>query len=154
MPMEINLTLCLPRDEMSIPVVRHICDYAMGEVGVDRTCRADILLALTEACTNVTAHSTTENEYEVAIHIDDKRCEIRVVDSGKGFDVDLAEHEAAPPDAESGRGIALMQALVDRIAFESKPENGTIVHLEKVLSYDETNPVRVALAAAGARSRA
>ena len=149
MPMEINLTLCLPRDELSIPVVRHICDYAMGEVGVDGTCRADILLALTEACSNVTAHSTTENEYEVIIRIDAELCAIRVIDSGTGFDVDLINLEAAEPDAESGRGISLMHALVDRIAFESKPEDGTVVRLEKSLVYDETNPVRMALVAPG-----
>jgi len=154
MPMEINLTLCLPRDEMSIPLVRHICDYAMEEVGVADLCRADVLLALTEACSNVTAHSTTENEYEVTICIGQERCEIRVVDRGKGFDIDLIELGRAEPEAESGRGITLMHALVDRIAFESKPQDGTVVHLEKALVYDETNPVRMALAAAGARTEA
>lgn len=87
MSLEVNLTLCLPTDELSVPVVRHICSYALTEVGVREQCLSDISLALTEACTNVLDHVQEGGEaYEVIISIDDKRCAIRVKDAGKGFD--------------------------------------------------------------------
>lgn len=147
MHVEINLTLCLPRDVLSVPVARHICGHALREVGVHETCSGDIELALTEACTNVLDHSTADDEYEVVISINDDTCVIRVRDTGRGFD--YASLEGSPIDlaAESGRGIRLMNALVDRVKFSSVPEAGTIVHLEKQLRFDEDSPVRRRLAA-------
>ena len=144
MSMELNLSLCLPTDELSVPVVRHICSYALDEVGVDKTCSSDISIALTEACTNVLDHATQDGEaYEVHIAIDDERCTIRVKDAGIGFDVEAREGAPrASGDAESGRGLDLIRALVDRVKFISKPEEGVIVHLEKELEFDDDHPVR------------
>ena len=145
MPLELNLSLCLPTDELSVPVVRHICSYALSEVGVHETCQSDISIALTEACTNVLDHATQDGEaYEVHISIDDDRCTIRVKDAGIGFDVDAREGSRDQDDAtaESGRGLDLIRALVDRVKFISKPEEGVIVHLEKELEFDDEHPVR------------
>lgn len=149
MPLELNLSLCLPTDELSVPVVRHICTYALSEVGVDESCQSDISIALTEACTNVLDHATQDGEaYEVDITIDDERCTIRVKDAGIGFDVDArAQDPKADVTAESGRGLDLIRALVDRVKFISKPEEGVIVHLEKQLEFDDDHPVRKSLLA-------
>src|SRR5687768_7805259 len=110
MPLELNLALCLPTDELSVPVVRHICSYALEEVGVHPTCQSDISIALTEACTNVLDHATQDGEaYEVHITIDGERCTIRVKDAGVGFDVEARESTPkAGADAESGRGLDLI----------------------------------------------
>ncbi len=147
MHVEINLSLCLPRDELSVPVVRHICAYALNEVGVERHCIDDIQLALTEACTNVLDHSGEGDEYEVNIGVTDDVCILRVKDTGRGFDYSTLGDEPGDPSEESGRGIHMMNALVDRVKFVSKPEAGMIVHLEKELRFDEDSPVRRRLAA-------
>src|SRR5438309_1235153 len=119
---EINLVLALPRDELSIPIARHICRDAMTRVGVVDECKGDIEVALTEACTNVLLHSGPGDDYEVRLQLDDELCTIRVVDAGRGFD---ASAVAADPgeSAESGRGVLLMRALVDRVLFTSRPED-------------------------------
>ena len=131
---EIHLKLCLPRDELSIPVARHICRNSLAEVGVQRDCSGDIEVALTEACTNVLDHSGDGDEYEIQLGIEDDLCTIRVVDTGRGFDSESLQ--GLPDDsAEGGRGLVLMRALVDRALFTSRPEAGTIVHLEKDLSF-------------------
>ena len=156
MSLEVNLTLCLPTDELSVPVVRHICSYSLEEVGVRPECLSDISLALTEACTNVLDHVTDAGEaYEVRISIDDERCIIRVKDAGAGFDFAArANGPRVDGDAESGRGIELMRELVDRVRFTLVPEDGMIVHLEKELEFDEGHPVRQRLAAATATAPA
>src|SRR4051794_7133583 len=107
MPLEVNLSLCLPTDEMSVPVVRHICQYSLTEVGVAERCLTDIGVALTEACTNVLDHAAQDGEaYEVQIVIDDERCTIKVKDAGGGFDFEArATVPQADGDAESGRGL-------------------------------------------------
>jgi serine/threonine-protein kinase RsbW len=149
MSLEVNLSLCLPTDQLSVPVVRHICGYALTEVGVLDECLSDISLALTEACTNVLDHVTDAGEaYEVHIGIDDERCTIRVKDAGGGFDFDARTAQPrVEGTAESGRGLELIRNLVDRVKFTVVPDEGTIVHLEKLLEFDESHPVRQKLVA-------
>lgn len=139
--MTIVFTLCLPRDRASVPVVRHLLHSSMDKLGVAAECLGDIELAVTEACTNVLQHSTGHEEYEVAVEVNETLCEIRVTDAGEGFDYENVAAEA-PGSAESGRGIQLMKALVDRVQFLSRPEEGTIVHLEKDLDLRETSILR------------
>jgi serine/threonine-protein kinase RsbW len=133
--MVITFSLSLPRDELSVPVVRHICRDALVTVGVEEDCVGDIELALTEACTNVLRHAHgTKDEYDVTVELNDHRCEISVIDSGAGFEHAGAGDAQALTGAEGGRGIHLMKALVDKVQFVSKPQDGTVVHLVKELA--------------------
>ena len=135
--MQIILALSLPRDEQTIPVSRHIAVSAMAEIGVSEDSAHDIAVALTEACTNVLKHSGPGDEFEVSLEVDDVQCVIRVVDTGHGFDSDSLGFGHADTSAEQGRGIEIMRALVDSVKFISKPEDGTVVHLEKTLEFDD-----------------
>jgi len=133
--MEPSLALTLPRDEQTVPVARHIVRNAMEQVGVEETCIYDVELALSEACTNVLLHSGPGDQFVVRLDLEDRRGLIRVIDVGHGFDSSRPPAEAPTPEAEQGRGLGLMQALVDRVDLTSRPEAGTIVTLEKVLTY-------------------
>jgi serine/threonine-protein kinase RsbW len=126
--------LSLPRDEASVPVVRRLCKSALDDLGVHETCVSDIELAVTEACTNVLKHAHgTPDIYDVNVEFNDHDCSIRVIDSGAGFDASKEGREEALVGDESGRGIHLIRALVDNVQFTSRPEDGTVVHLEKRL---------------------
>ena len=134
--------LCLPRDSSTLSVVRHITASALEELGVVSEEIGDVVLALTEAAANVVKHSGADDQYEVHLVIENNTCEIRVVDSGRGFDSDSLGVNMAGPSEERGRGMALMAALVDSVRFESRPEAGTIVHLVKDLSLRPDGPLR------------
>lgn len=141
--MVISFSLSLPSDEASVPVVRRLCRSALNDLGVQPPCIADIELAVTEACTNVLKHAeATDESYDVDVEIDDTDCTIRVIDSGGGFDHDEKGREEALAGSESGRGIHLMRALVDNVRFISRPEEGTIVHLEKELVLTDNSVLR------------
>ena len=140
--MEIKFTLQLPRDALSVPVVRRVLNSSMQTLGVNEDCLTDIEIALTEACTNVLDHAAAGDEYEVVAGIDDAKCVIEVVDTGRGFDADHLGHKDAEPTAEEGRGIQLIRALVDRVHFRSRPESGMIVHLEKDLEFTSGSPLQ------------
>jgi serine/threonine-protein kinase RsbW len=140
---QIILALSFPRDEQTVPVARHIAATAMEEIGVDEDSTIAIAVALTEACTNVLKHSGPGDEYEVSLEVDEDSCTIRVVDTGHGFDSSVLGPEPADTSAEQGRGIELMRALVDQVKFISKPEEGTIVHLEKTLTFADPSLVQV-----------
>jgi serine/threonine-protein kinase RsbW len=133
--MELSLALTLPRDEQTVPVARHIVRNAMDQVGVDETCVYDVELALSEACTNVLLHSGPGDQYLVRLDLQDRLGMIRVIDVGHGFDSARLQAQDPLPQDERGRGLGLMQALVDRVDLTLRSEAGTIVTLEKVLTY-------------------
>jgi serine/threonine-protein kinase RsbW len=138
----ISLVLCLPRDAATLPVARHITERALDELGVEAGATADVALALTEASANVVKHSGAGDAYEVHLTIENNVCEIRVVDSGRGFDFASSGSAMAGPAEEQGRGMALMAALVDSVHFESRPETGTVVRLVKDLPLRPDAPLR------------
>jgi serine/threonine-protein kinase RsbW len=139
---EIKLTLALPREELSVPVVRRVLKASMEALGVEGHVISDIELALSEAVTNVLDHATHGEEYEVSAGIDGNTCVIEIVDRGAGFDGSELGHEHADPFAEEGRGIQLMRALVDSVTFREIPTVGTVVHLEKRLEWKDDSAIK------------
>jgi serine/threonine-protein kinase RsbW len=134
---EIRYSLRLPRDVVTVPLVRTICRDAMTRLGVTSDCQGDVALALTEACANVVQHAEGVSEYEVAIEFTGPTCHIRVLDEGQGIDLTDSGRTETVPEHDTGRGVVLMRLLTDRVAFESRPEEGTIVHLQKRLELEE-----------------
>lgn len=136
---QLTLSLQLPRDRLSVPITRHVVRSSMREIGVVPADAHAVELAVGEACANVINHSGPGDAYEVSVAIAPVTCHIRVVDIGRGFDHHvLSPPEMAGVDAEHGRGVALMHALVDQVRFESEPERGTVVHLVKRLHFEDT----------------
>jgi serine/threonine-protein kinase RsbW len=119
--MELSLALTLPRDEQTVPVARHVVRNAMDQAGVEATCVYDLELALSEACTNVLLHSGPGDQYIVRLDMEDEIGRIRVVDVGHGFDSARLQAGDALPEAERGRGLGLMRALVDRVRGRYQP---------------------------------
>jgi serine/threonine-protein kinase RsbW len=140
---EIKLALALPRDELSVPVARRVLKQAMEVLGVEGEVTDDIQLALTEACTNVLDHAGEADEYEVSAGIDGDMCVIEVTDRGAGFDASALGHADASAQAEDGRGIQLMRALVDRLEFSSDSKDGNVVHLEKRLRWHDGSAIKL-----------
>jgi serine/threonine-protein kinase RsbW len=134
---EIRYSLRLPRDVVTVPLVRTICRDAMHRLGVTTDCQGDVALALTEACANVVQHAMGDSDYEVLIDFCGDLCHIRVLDKGSGIDIRDTSRTETVLDQDNGRGIVLMRLLVDRLAFESRPEDGTVVHLQKRLELQE-----------------
>jgi serine/threonine-protein kinase RsbW len=136
-----KFSLDLPRETLSIPVIRRVLGDTLTGLGVSEACIADILVAISEACTNVVQHADSTSRYEVTVGIDGGHCVLKIVDRGKGFE--HQSEESVHADSESGRGIKIMKALVDDVSFDSRPESGTVVYLQKRLSWREESPIRL-----------
>lgn len=135
MSLSISMELQLPRDNATVPIVRHILRTTLEEIRVIEECVADVELAVTEACANVIEHADGEDAYQVKVSVAQQRCEISIIDNGDGFQNTLADGSPSP-DAEHGRGLLIMQALMDSLTFESEPEDGTVVRLTKALEFE------------------
>jgi serine/threonine-protein kinase RsbW len=101
----------------------------------------DILLAATEACTNVLTHGGRRvRDYAVVTSLGAVGCQVEVADDGVG----LALREPGEPDPqqmpvaqlpESGRGLAVMRACVDNVTLDSRPGRGAVVPMRKRISW-------------------
>ena len=136
----LDLSLSLPRESSSVPVVRRLAAQALRAFGVEGEDIDDVQVAITEACANVVDHATDSDTYEVKVELAADRCAITVVDQGLGFDATTVPERAAP-DAESGRGLVLMRALTDNVAFQSQPQAGAVVHMVKTLRFESEHPL-------------
>ncbi|HET7355556.1 MAG TPA: ATP-binding protein [Nocardioidaceae bacterium] len=136
----LNLSLSLPRETSSVPVVRKLAVQALTAFGVTREDVADVELAITEACANVIDHAADTDTYEVLVELASDECSITVIDQGSGFPTSAVADDV-DVDAETGRGLALMRAMVDNVAFRSEPRAGAVVHMVKALRYDAEHPL-------------
>jgi serine/threonine-protein kinase RsbW len=130
----VQFSVRLPTDAQSVPLVRGLLRQALQYLGVAETGIQEIVLALTEACANVVQHAGEHEVYEVDVAIDDQVCRISVVDDGDGFDPEATAIEQARSPLEPGRGLLLMRALVDRLAFVQDEDGRHRVTLEKRLN--------------------
>ncbi len=128
------MVLYLPRDAASVPVTRQVLDSCLDTLGVVPDTRADIALALSEACANVILHAGPADEYEVQARASDGRCVIEVVNAASDDGAVTLPDRAVPPTAEHGRGLKIMDAVVDNLRLTGS-RDGTTVHFEKVLQY-------------------
>ncbi len=137
----LDLSVILPSESSSVPVVRRLAAQALRAFGVHGDDVDDVQLAITEACANVIDHASETDTYEVRFELAADRCAISVLDKGEGFDA-TAVPDGMDVTAEDGRGLALMRALVDSLAFRSEPQDGAVVHMVKYLRYDAAHPLR------------
>jgi len=146
--MDIQMALHLPRDAVSVPVSRQVLDSCLETLGVTPDTRGDIALALSEACANVIQHAGPGEEYEVRVSTGNCRCAIEVVNTG-------SQESEPPPDgpdaepyrgfavadepvaamAEHGRGLQIIDAVVDNLQLTGNKSRGTTLHFDKKLEW-------------------
>ena len=133
--------------------MRKVLGDTLRELGVNEDSVADILLAATEACTNVVLHAGhSVPVYEVAATVRRDACRVEVTDAGRGcrrprFRVPGGRGDRQVPAGgltESGRGFTIMRACVDDVRLRSSPGRGTRVILDKRIQW-EAPPARPAL---------
>ena len=133
------MTLHLPRDAASVPVSRQVLDSCLQTLGVTPDTRADIALALGEACANVIQHAGPGEKYEVQVTAKDCRCAIEVINtSGNGarrIGAIAVTRNPIPDSEEHGRGLKIIDAVADNLQLTGDDHQGTIVHFEKTLEW-------------------
>ena len=143
--MEIKMALCLPRDAASVPVTRRVLDRCLETLGVTPDTRADIALALSEACANVVQHAGPGEEYHVQVSARNRQCVIEVVNAGSRTGTVQGGRERlggsalagdpVPATAEHGRGLTIIHAVADNMRLTGNERHGTTVHFEKALQW-------------------
>jgi len=128
----VELRNCLPSEVAIISpfvaqLVRFISRYRKGD-------NFEIELAVSEALANAIIHG---NQEDPSKHVcvtcrcsRDGDVSITVQDEGQGFNTDTLPNPTFPENrlGGTGRGVYLMEALMDEVCFEQR---GTVVHMRK-----------------------
>jgi serine/threonine-protein kinase RsbW len=78
---DVRFCLVLPSEALSVPVMRRVLGGTLLGFGADEECVADILLAATEACTNVLKHDPRSSEYEVSASVGRSDCFLEIANA-------------------------------------------------------------------------
>ncbi|MFD6419640.1 ATP-binding protein [Streptomyces sp. NPDC060194] len=157
--MSIWWSLHLRREAASVPLARRLLMGTMETAGVDPEISYDLSLALSEACANAVEHGGTaapgepggpDGEspaaYRVTAYLDGETCRIEVADTGPGFARPRGRIRSpqVSPDAESGRGLGLIEELADHVRIRNRPGRaGAVVSFDKMLKWREGAPLVV-----------
>ena len=133
--MRVQLALSLPREEISVPLARHVMSAALDTARVEPDCVQEVEVALSEACTNAVKHAVDGVSYDVMVYISDAHVSIEVVDSGSGVGPHHVSTNGNGRWDENGRGIKLIKALSDLAIFDSVEGEGGSVQLTKRLRW-------------------
>ena len=122
---QVQLELSVPAQAENIPLVRHAVAGFLDGHGIGGDHASDMLLAVTEACTNVVQHAYREEpaedaEIEVWAELADSIVTITVRDQGGGF----------APRVDSpglGLGLPVIAALTTTVEIREAPPSGTEV---------------------------
>jgi PAS domain S-box-containing protein len=110
----------LPLDPARLLRARErVRDY-LRSLTADEDLVDDVVLCVEEACTNAIRHSGAVNGIDVSLGSRDGRLSAEVRDQGRGFDVEAWDRRHPPdPLATGGRGLFLMDRLMDELSIES-----------------------------------
>jgi serine/threonine-protein kinase RsbW len=108
--------------------LRRALDRVARASGLPADAAFDLNLAATEALTNAVTGAPRNHAVDVAIEGQEGRVDVELTNRGR-FRPALPDQSAL--EAESGRGIPLMLALVDEVEFSSV-RHGTRVRLRQV----------------------
>lgn len=112
-----NIELVLPATPESVALARQMVRGVLDVLDWDEERRADIAIAVTEACTNAVLHAypdATEGVYEVLAWARPDRLDVAVRDFGRGMNPRLPSASAG-----LGLGLPLMLAIGDEVSFRS-----------------------------------
>jgi serine/threonine-protein kinase RsbW len=129
-PVLVKVQLLLPRDTRYVPLLRNVAKSLLADLGAPTDASHDIQVAVSEACANAIRHAAGSTAYMVSLGVERDRCEVEVVDTGRLDQPLPGAPDEAHVDAEAGRGLLLMRALVDDFQF-TRNDDATCVRLTK-----------------------
>lgn len=109
---DVRFCLVFPSEALSVPVMRRVLGGTLLGFGADEECVADILLAASEACTNVLRHGGRCSEYEVSASLGPNACFLEIANGASPGEPSRsrypdARRPASPPHDEADATVPI-----------------------------------------------
>ena len=134
LPVELDLALDCRVEKADL--VHEMLDQVSEPAGFTEEERLDLALAAREAVVNAMTHGC-RSDTACRVHVRIRACqgevEVWIKDTGAGFDPDAVPDPTAEENLlrTSGRGLKMMETLVDEVSFSFPADGGTEVTLRK-----------------------
>ncbi|MDR3295564.1 MAG: ATP-binding protein [Clostridiales Family XIII bacterium] len=131
-----TLRLLVPGKPEYVRTVRLAVSSLAGNAGFDIEAVEDIMVAVSEACSNIVCHGIkgSDSAYEVSCEMLADRIIISVVDQAGGYDTGKYKEPQAGALREGGLGIFIIKALMDEVNILSEVGRGTQIQMTKYVS--------------------
>lgn len=136
--------LIISSDLDNLKKVEKFCQKICHQVGFSDEQCDNMAIALTELAINAIMHGNKEDRRKkVTFHSvsKDDRIEVSIADEGGGFDPDKLPNPTNPQNIwkEHGRGIFLVQNLIDEVIFQKTGEGMKIILTEYLQKKNSNN---------------
>jgi serine/threonine-protein kinase RsbW len=135
-PIRENDRMEIPSSLDHLPAVDQFIEEKLKRLGIDKSQIYDIAISVSEVVTNAVKHGN-QNDLNRRVKIDLKadasRVEVTVEDEGSGFDRECicSPFEGENLLKEAGRGLLIVESLMDELSICRKPKGGTQVKIVK-----------------------
>ncbi len=136
---ETHYEMEIPSDLNKIKDVEKVTEHIARFMNFSEDDRDSLAIAVTEIVGNAITHGNKgdkNKKVKITFDYQNDTIIVQIQDQGRGFNVDKVKNPLDPENLlrESGRGIFIVRALMNEIAF-LKGETGTIVRLVKKASH-------------------
>jgi len=132
--LRVAIEVDMPSDVSYIErVVSMVTRQCQDQCFAPQLCTLNVPVALSEALSNAILRGNAEDRdkhVRVSVKLDDQQLVLEIADEGSGFDMNDSMSDPTTPEnllREDGRGLFLMQRLMDRV--ERFNEGGNVVRL-------------------------
>ena len=122
--------IVLANESARLGEIRHFVMGFLAEIRAPVEISQDILLAVGEAAANAARHGRREqgrSEVRVGVKLDGTDVVVTIADDGSGFDMDEVKSREQDRFAAGGRGLFLIQELMDSVTFETSARGTKVV---------------------------
>lgn len=128
-----NKKIVIPASPRYLNKIRRQTVNMMTNLGFSEALTYDIVVAVSEACSNSIEHGSLSKRHSIFVIFDYTigQLTIDVIDSGSGFD-EIEAMDRRIDDPTRGRGITLIKELMDEVKFVNN-DRGFTVKMKKYL---------------------
>jgi serine/threonine-protein kinase RsbW len=109
--------------------------------GTTEDCRDELAVIITEACANAVEHSVPGSAVDISVVVEDSECVLEVGNRGDAAGATVIRQLPDPLDP-GGRGLLVMVAFADTVAFAPAPSGHVLLRVTKHLPAGIAPPAR------------
>jgi serine/threonine-protein kinase RsbW len=137
----LRMTMSLPRHPSTVVCARGALNVLLTLTGTTEECRDELAVLITEACANAVEHSAPGSPVDISVLVEDREC---ILEIGNHGDATAAKVTRQPVDPLriGGRGLPVMAAFADTVAFAPAPAGQVLLRITKRLPAGTASPAR------------
>ncbi len=122
-----------------LPKVVEFIERKLRNLGIEKGQITDVAISVSEAVTNAVVHGNKNDlnkKVKTSFRVDSSRVEVTVEDEGCGFDRECLQPPIDEKNLlkEAGRGMLILESLMDKVEILYCTDKGTKVKMVKFLT--------------------